>query len=429
MALLRQAKAESDRRNYQAKNDILRRLLRAYPNRFVIDSDDGRILGLTHPSTNFRIHMPRAAVPDEIQLRRLEGAEGPAKTAGWNVREELQQLYQQSGPRLGELKKAAAELPETSDGYTLWYQPDRDELRLHCASEDAARLAAPLLKLADVDSTLDPVPLELFVEPWCLVKRSFSPALRGTTDALGMTSGPANAWYGGPRPIAATLLGGLAGAGLGYGAGLLGENFAGGHRNRGRLRRTMALLGAGLGAAPGIGWGLYNTSQLGAKGFFSGYPHHGPDVDNTLEKHPDEQVYGSPAGKVVEACCREDYPFLRTVKAAFGAGGGLEEKIPVDAFNEVVWSSSDPFTPPGLRAATVGLVESASLSRGGSPFVTPGDIMRIGLGMGSGYLSSRLVGATLGAMAGLPPEAQQTLQQAGTWAGALKAVVPGAFGR
>jgi hypothetical protein len=49
--------------------------------------------------------------------------------------------------------------------------------------------------------------------------------------------------------------------------------------------------------------------------------------------------------------------------------------------------------------------------------------------MGSGYMASKLVGATLGALAGLSPGAQQTLQQAGTWAGALKAVVPTAFGR
>jgi hypothetical protein len=226
--MLLQAKAESDRRNYRAKNELLRQLLSAQPHRFVVDSDDGRILGLTHPSTGFRIHMPRGAVPDGIQLRRLEGVEETAKTADWNVREELRQLYAQHGQRLSELKEAAALLPETTDGYSLWYQPDRDELRLYASAEDSARLAAPLLKTAQVDMTLDPAPLERFVEPWCLVKRSFSPTARGVTDALGFSEGPANAWYGGPRPIAATLLGGLAGAGLGYGAGLIGENISGG---------------------------------------------------------------------------------------------------------------------------------------------------------------------------------------------------------
>jgi hypothetical protein len=175
--MLLQAKAESDRRNYRAKNELLRQLLSAQPHRFVVDSDDGRILGLTHPSTGFRIHMPRGAVPDGIQLRRLEGVEEPAKTADWNVREELRQLYAQHGQRLSELKEAAALLPETTDGYSLWYQPDRDELRLYASAEDSARLAAPLLKTAQVDMTLDPAPLERFVEPWCLVKRSFSPTI------------------------------------------------------------------------------------------------------------------------------------------------------------------------------------------------------------------------------------------------------------
>jgi hypothetical protein len=49
--------------------------------------------------------------------------------------------------------------------------------------------------------------------------------------------------------------------------------------------------------------------------------------------------------------------------------------------------------------------------------------------MGSGYVSGLVVGKTLGALAGLKPEAQQSLQQAGTWAGLLTNVVPMAFGR
>jgi len=47
--------------------------------------------------------------------------------------------------------------------------------------------------------------------------------------------------------------------------------------------------------------------------------------------------------------------------------------------------------------------------------------------MGTGWLSGMLVGKTLGALAGLRPESQKTLQQTGVWAGVLTNVVPKLF--
>jgi F0F1-type ATP synthase membrane subunit c/vacuolar-type H+-ATPase subunit K len=418
LQLLLRAKAESDRRNYGAKNEILRRLLLANPSRFMIDSDDGRIIGLTHPSTGFRIHMPASAVPDGVELQRM------AKVAcDWDVTGALASLVDEAGDKVLALKEAAGALTPARDGYTVWYSPDHDELRLHCSAEDAGRLSGELLKYASVEFTPDASPLERFVEAWCLVKRSYSPAVRGVTDALALTPGPANAFYGGPRPLAATLLGGLAGAGVGYTAGLVGENLAGGYLDRGRLRRTLALLGAGVGATPGAAWGLYNTAKLGPTGFFSKFPHAGPDADQTPEAPPAEHVYG----REVKASFDPENYFEKSA-AGFSSGGGLTEPISVNSFNEVVWSPNDQFTPPALRAAVVGLMESASLSRGGSDLITPADIVRIGVGMGSGYAAGTLAGSTLGALAGLPAPAQEALQRAGTWAGALKAVVPSLFG-
>lgn len=71
-ALLR-AKAESDRRNYRDKQEILRRLLRSNPDEFVIDSetDNGRIVGLTHTPTRFKIHTPTRSLPGELTLPRV----------------------------------------------------------------------------------------------------------------------------------------------------------------------------------------------------------------------------------------------------------------------------------------------------------------------------------------------------------------------
>ena len=57
------------------------------------------------------------------------------------------------------------------------------------------------------------------------------------------------------------------------------------------------------------------------------------------------------------------------------------------------------------------------------------DIARVGIGMGAGYVQATLGGKVLGALVGLTPQAQRTLQGAGVVAGALKAVVPGFFGQ
>jgi hypothetical protein len=65
---LLRAKEESDKKNYRAKHDILRRLIRSDPDAFHIDSEAGSIVGLTHRS-GFRIHTRRDTLP--AVLRRL----------------------------------------------------------------------------------------------------------------------------------------------------------------------------------------------------------------------------------------------------------------------------------------------------------------------------------------------------------------------
>jgi hypothetical protein len=122
----------------------------------------------------------------------------------------------------------------------------------------------------------------------------------------------------------------------------------------------------------------------------------------------------------------ETEPHERFLKVAQDAGGLYVQDIPVDAFNRVIWQ--DPNTSLPLRAATTGLVEAASQSRGGIELISPYDIARVAVGMGSGLASGMLVGKALGALAGLTPGAQDTLKRTGMWAGALANLVPKAFG-
>ena len=63
---LKRAKAESDRKNYPAKHEILRRLMKKWPAAFAVDSRGGHAVGVTHAPTGFRFHLPATAVPGDL---------------------------------------------------------------------------------------------------------------------------------------------------------------------------------------------------------------------------------------------------------------------------------------------------------------------------------------------------------------------------
>jgi 8-oxo-dGTP pyrophosphatase MutT (NUDIX family) len=67
VAELLEAKKESDRKNYAAKHDILRKLIKKSPAEFKIDSEEGGIYGITHIPSGFKIHIPKSAVPEELR--------------------------------------------------------------------------------------------------------------------------------------------------------------------------------------------------------------------------------------------------------------------------------------------------------------------------------------------------------------------------
>ncbi len=69
MAALREAKAHSDCGDYRRKSEVLRKLLADRPDEFVVDDpgQGGGIVGLTHTTSNFRIHAPRSILPDSLR--------------------------------------------------------------------------------------------------------------------------------------------------------------------------------------------------------------------------------------------------------------------------------------------------------------------------------------------------------------------------
>jgi hypothetical protein len=213
---------------------------------------------------------------------------------------------------------------------------------------------------------------------------------------------------GGPDALAATLVAAGLGAGAGYlGGAAVGRNAAP-YVDKRKLRRNTAIMGGALGAAvPLIGWAAPALAAEGPAGLVNGWPFKEAAAALDAEVGP---------------VARDDL-FHKAASAA----GAFAPSIPVDRFNSVVLG--DPLAPLPARAAVAGLVEAASASRGGVDLVSPFDVARIAVGMGSGAVSGMVVGRTLGMLAGLEPDTQRQLQRTGVFAGLVANVAPLIFGR
>lgn len=307
-------------------------------------------------------------------------------------------------------------------------------------------------------------------EPVFLVK-SASSVVRGLADIYQLRENAFNRHLGGPTPLLSMLIGGLLTAGLGYGTGKLIEHLFPESFEEDGLAQRLAVLGGLLGIAPGALAAYANTQAPDPKTHESRSFWKSLVTPFVLTQAPEdawkrmdfvddrwrnpkfsEGAYSESrsnrnfgAGKMEKRSSRfavfldstvrhlrrifPDYlsneVFSHFAKEA-QAVQDVIPSIPVDRFNRVVWE--DPLTPVPIRAATVGLTEGASQLQGGSPIVSPLDVARLAVGMGSGSLSGLLTGRVLGALAGLTPQAQDQLQQAGIWSGILRTVIPQAYG-
>jgi hypothetical protein len=356
-------------------------------------------------------------------------------------------LYHKHASAAEDLASAIEELPK--DGFLDLYRHEEDglvslflnvgdwmsgddirtwkaALEPHCdhleVAHESGRLSDPWVKIAFAP------PREL---PYA-VKEAYSTAMRGLAQNAGYLPGGWADSLGGPTPLSGALAGGMIGAGLGYGTGWLGEQLLPRNWRRGKLRRSLALMGGMLGAAPGAlmmadnlhkgrGWnndaliGYPNTSESMnySPVLETGEPN--PTFDPNIPEVPlDYKAAASRTGFEFEA-----------------PGFGPAPVIPLDAFNATLFQ--DPRVSsqlnPAMQAAASGLLEAAYQSRGGGPrLISPADIARISAGMGSGYLSGAIVGKALGALMGAPEPVQDRLRQTGMWAGIVANLVPLAFG-
>lgn len=223
---------------------------------------------------------------------------------------------------------------------------------------------------------------------------------------------------GGPNPLAATIVGGLATAGIGHIAGGVASQFL--PRRTGKRVRDMATIGGGLlGAAPGALWAGNNYANSADSGAVV------PGV------HPALAPLVSP------------WPF----KSSADSTGGLSmASIPVDAFNRVVWSdvavtpnpwgTKSPWgdnsqslrTPAPAAAAITGIITGVSATTG-QDYVSPLQVgMAAAAAGGKGYATGMVVGKLLGALVGLSEDEQSLMRRVGAWSGAISTIANHIFG-
>jgi hypothetical protein len=325
----------------------------------------------------------------------------------------------------------------TSDRVGLYYEPDLEKCAVYGPF-------APDQDLTLVKQAADRVvpardqPLarhEASDGRW--IKVGTSPTLRELGKYLNFFEGE---YPGGipnsPGPVQSMLTSGLVGAGLGYGAGWLGEQLLPESWKDNRLRRTLATLGGAAGATPGALWGASNVMT-------------GKDFNDPTVLNPDQDQ--SSIGAAAEKQS-SDQPLSRTwllsmERAAmdFGARQRRACKWALDTFqtdpiqdpsnpavdiNSLGQTMWDVGADPETTGTTMGALHAARQMPGGkdSNYVTPGQMGQLAASMGTGYVSGALVGKALGTLTGMPEGPQNKLKQTGMYLGAVKSVVPKLFG-
>lgn len=110
-----------------------------------------------------------------------------------------------------------------------------------------------------------------------------------------------------------------------------------------------------------------------------------------------------------------------------GAFSGSYNDIPVDNFNRAIWQDvSLGGTAPRLAlpvSNTLLATQNQYAQNGQKPsFITPGQVCNTLINAGIGNLTSTVIGGTLGALAGIRPQARQAIQNAGIWSGLMQGV-------
>lgn len=310
------------------------------------------------------------------------------------------------------------------------------------ADVPASATAVDRLVVADVLSA-SPVPVcsrppRRFV-PGEWVKVAYSPFVRQVGERLNFFDNP-DMIFNAPSPLAASLTSAVIGAGLGYGLGWLGENILPQDpARRGRLRKTMTLVGAGLGSMAGVPWALANVMTGRSLNDPSLLQEPAGNERTDLRKFyppPNEDLIRNMSPRAVE---RELAVLLHKDSADKQASLTWATQLPsapsrptpfdvnVDAMGRTLWQAG---ASPNLATATMGVLNAARTMpdpQAPQGFVTGHQFGQLAANAGKDYITGVLVGAVLNQATGIPI----TPTQAGAGnvvLGLIRSTLPKLFG-
>lgn len=430
LAAMLDAKARSDRRDYRGKHAIMRRLMVEDPGAFVVDDDRGHFVGVTHSDLGFKMHLPRTLVPEGVRRVVPPGVEKAASVATVAVAS-------------GKKRRARALVPASGRGAAL-IPVDPDAVLGEALDGLRARRAKKTKRTA-------------------LDSYQSVPALVAERVRAGDGSPvPADVDPDAPEAIAAKAAAAVLDAGIGRKRGVTP---AGGGRgrlveHRWRLRDPASAEAVPLGDAVRALDGLLGGGvALADDGRTLTWRERLPagELPSGFVLEPVGRRYAAALGGrswlddagldhgVVDVADERAAAFGKTA-APTDVTGMFAPSIPVDAFNNAVWSDaamgvnafgtrpafgpsdSRLHTPPAVAATVSGLVAGAGAARD-SGRVSPWDVARAaGSAAGSGLLGGLALGRTVGALAGLSDEGQKRLQDVGLWGGMLAGAVRATFG-
>lgn len=322
----------------------------------------------------------------------------------------------------------------------LLYKRGEHARKLAMARPTAANYWCPQLDCFSDDDLPPPQ------QGWLLVKQGSPPVATGNL----LASQPAALQttkhaYSNHSPLALGIASGLIGGGLGYGAGtllehLLPQRFV----SRGKLRRTLGVAGALPGPlfAAWMASARHRTPLPGPPGMPGPTPSWGEAITSKFA----EYVADDDPGDFWDAF---NIKLADELDGIPPTGALYLPTIPVDAFNNAVWNDAragqsamnNPYgtkspwgtneqplhTPAPLAAATSGLMAGIARQQGAS-LLSPAQVITALVGAGVGWGTAAVAGKVLGALGGLTPQAQQSLQRTGAWAGLLRTAVAPLFG-
>jgi hypothetical protein len=118
---------------YKKKTAIMAAALARYPDEFIVDQD-GRMSGITHMPTGFRIHVPREVIPKNVKRVFQENEEEIKEAAESefipdykpeDIQDTYNAIYGHFGPRLASMEKWPEEWIKSDVdpmGWLQWYE-------------------------------------------------------------------------------------------------------------------------------------------------------------------------------------------------------------------------------------------------------------------------------------------------------------------